>query len=138
MATVEVTVTVQAGDVATVVRVLATVDDGNGNQVSTVSDLLTVTTGLPDQNSISLAIGECGGESSFVVDGAMTIDGLCRTLTVSMADKFNNPVVDGTAAVFTTEYGVDRGFLHHRRWHLQCGMDAARNHGSRLSPVTIT
>jgi hypothetical protein len=102
----EVAVTVQAGDVATVVRVQATVDAGNGQQVSSVSDLITVTTGLPDQNSISLAIGECGGESSWVVDGAMTIDGLCRTLTVSMADKFNNPVVDGTAAVFTTEYGA--------------------------------
>jgi hypothetical protein len=36
----------------------------------------------------------------------MTIDGLCRTLTVAMADKFNNPVVDGTSAVFTTEYGA--------------------------------
>jgi hypothetical protein len=102
----QVSVTVQAGDVATVVRVMATVDDGSGNPVSTVSDLLTVTTGLPDQNSISLAVGECAGESSFVVDGAMTIDGLCRTLTVAMADKFNNPVVDGTAAVFTTEYGA--------------------------------
>jgi hypothetical protein len=101
----EALVTVQAGDVATVARVLATVKDANGNEVATVSDLITVTTGLPDQNSISLAIGECDGENSFVVDGAMGIDGLCRTLTVSMADKFNNPVVDGTAAVFTTEYG---------------------------------
>ncbi len=101
----EVTVTVQSGEVATVVRVLASVDDGSGNPVSTVSDLLTVTTGLPDQNSISLSIGECGGESSWVVDGAWTIDGLCRTLTVAMSDKFNNPVVDGTGAVFTTEYG---------------------------------
>lgn len=105
----QVQVTVQAGDVATVVRVIATVDLGNGEVISTVSDLLTVTTGLPDQNSISLSVGECEGESSFVVDGAMSIDGLCRTLTVAMADKFNNPVVDGTAAVFTTEYGSIAG-----------------------------
>ena len=101
----QVNVTVQSGDIPTVVRVLATVDGGSSGLVTTVSDLITVTTGLPDQNSISLAIGECGGESSFVVDGAMTINGLCRELTVAMADKFNNPVVDGTAAVFTTEYG---------------------------------
>lgn len=101
----QVQVTVQAGDVATVVRVVASVDNGNGDLVSTLSDQLTITTGLPDQNSISLAVGECGGESSFVVDAAFNVDGLCRTLTVAMADKFNNPVVDGTAAVFTTEYG---------------------------------
>lgn len=101
----QVQVTVQAGDVATVARVIASVDNGDGEIVSTLSDQLTITTGLPDQNSISLAVGDCEGQSSFVVDGAFTIDGLCRTLTVSMADKFNNPVVDGTAAVFTTEYG---------------------------------
>ena len=95
----------QAGDVATVVRVLASVDDGNGIQVSSVSDLITVTTGLPDQNSISLSIGDCGGEGSFVVDGGMNTDGLCRTLTVAMADKFNNPVVDGTSAE-SPEYGA--------------------------------
>lgn len=101
----QVSVTVQAGEIPSVVRVLATVDDGDGNVVTTVSDLLTVTTGLPDQNSISLSVGDCGDEGSFVVDGGMNIDGLCRELTVRMADKFNNPVVDGTAAVFTTEYG---------------------------------
>jgi hypothetical protein len=100
-----VTVTVQAGDIPTVVRVLATVDIGGGNVVTTVSDLMTVTTGLPDQDSISLAVGDCGDGDSFVVDGAMKIFLLCRELTVAMADKFNNPVVDGTAAVFTTEYG---------------------------------
>ncbi len=94
------TVTVSSGDVATVVRVTATVDGGDGEPVSTVSDQITVTTGLPDQNSISLAVAD-----SFVVEEGMVEDGLTRTLTVAMADKFNNPVVDGTAAVFTTEYG---------------------------------
>lgn len=91
----EVSVTVQAGEVATVVRVLATVDDGDGNPVTTVSDLLTVTTGLPDQNSISLSVS-----GSFVVGGGFNTDELTRNVTVAMADKFNNPVVDGTAAIF--------------------------------------
>jgi hypothetical protein len=100
-----VVVTVRSGDVATVVRVIATVDDGDGEPVSTVSDLLTVTTGLPDQDSMSLSVGDCEGQGTFVVDGGFNTFGLCRTLTVAMADKFNNPVVDGTAAVFTTEYG---------------------------------
>lgn len=105
----QVSVTVQSGDIPTVVRVLATIDGGNAGLVTTVSDLLTVTTGLPDQNSISLAVGDCGDGDSFVVDGGMTIFNLCRQLTVAMADKFNNPVVDGTAAVFTTEYGRIEG-----------------------------
>jgi hypothetical protein len=96
-----VDVTVQAGDVATVARVTATVGDSGGQSVSTVSDLLTVTTGLPDQNSISIAVDE-----TFIVEKGFIVDGTTRNLTVSMADKFNNPVVDGTAAIFTTEYGA--------------------------------
>ena len=96
-----VTTNVFSGDVATVVRVVATLDseDGSG-QVSAVSDVLSVSTGLPDQNSISLSV-----EGSFVVEEAFTTDGVTRNITVRMADKFNNPVPDGTAAVFTTEYG---------------------------------
>lgn len=97
----QVTVIVSSGDVATTVRVIATIDDGSGNPLGTVSDLLTVTTGLPDQNSISLAVSD-----TFVVENGMRTDGVTRAFTVSMADKFNNPVVDGTAAVFTTEYGA--------------------------------
>lgn len=94
-------VTVSAGDVPTVVRVEATTEAGVGiGQVSAVSDVLTVSTGLPDQNSISLSV-----EGGFVVEQAMNMDGITRTLTVRMADKFNNPVPNGTAAVFTTEYG---------------------------------
>jgi hypothetical protein len=96
-------VTVFSGDVATVVRVIAVADtnDSTSNQVATVSDVLTVTTGLPDQNSISLSVA--GG---FVVEDGFTIDGKTRTLTVRMADTFNNPVPNGTAAVFTTEFGA--------------------------------
>lgn len=100
----QVTATVSSGDVATVVRVIADVDDGSGSSVSTVSDVLTVTTGMPDQDSISLSVS--GG---FVVENGFTQDGVTRTINVAMADKFNNPVIDGTAAVFTTEYGSIEG-----------------------------
>jgi hypothetical protein len=98
-----VSTNVRSGDIPTVVRVIATAaaDDGSGQNVSSVSDVLTVTTGLPDQNSISLSVA--GG---FVVVDGMTVDGIEKTITVRMADKFNNPVPDGTAAVFTTEYGA--------------------------------
>jgi hypothetical protein len=92
---------VSSGDVATVVRVQATADAGDLGEASAVSDVLTVSTGLPDQNSISLSV-----EGSFVVEEGMTKDGVTRCLSVRMADKFNNPVPDGTAAIFTTEYGA--------------------------------
>ncbi|RLQ21696.1 hypothetical protein DWB85_11830 [Seongchinamella sediminis] len=92
---------VSSGDVATVVRVVATAEADDLGEVSAVSDVLTVSTGLPDQNSISLSV-----DGNFVVEEGMTKDGVTRQLTVRMADKFNNPVPDGTAAVFTTEYGA--------------------------------
>ncbi|PLW66744.1 hypothetical protein C0039_20280 [Pseudohalioglobus lutimaris] len=96
-----VTTIVSSGDVATGVRVIATADSGDTSNVSAVSDVITVSTGLPDQNSISLSV-----EGGFVVEEGMTKDGVTRNLIVRMADKFNNPVPDGTPAVFTTEYGA--------------------------------
>ncbi len=89
---------VQAGNVSTSVRVTATIDAG-GTQLSTVSDRLIVSTGLPDQNSVSLArvAGNPGGGD---------VDGVETGVSVRMADKFNNPVPDGTVAFFTTEYGA--------------------------------
>lgn len=97
----QVTTIVSSGDVATGVSVVATAETGDTNNVSAVSDVITVSTGLPDQNSISLSV-----EGNFVVEEGMTKDGVTRRLIVRMADKFNNPVPDGTPAVFTTEYGA--------------------------------
>ena len=75
-----------SGDVATVVRVVATMDASDGlGEISAVSDVLTVSTGLPDQNSISLSVSD-----SFVVEEGFTVDGVTRQITVRMADKFNN------------------------------------------------
>ncbi|MFV0476400.1 MAG: Ig-like domain-containing protein [Parahaliea sp.] len=101
-----VSTTVNSGDIPTTVRVIATIEatDNNSEPLSTVSAILAVTTGLPDQNSISLSV-----EGGFIVDGGMTKDGVERTIIVRMADKFNNPVTDGTAAVFTTEFGTIDG-----------------------------
>jgi len=98
-----VSVNVFSGDIPTTVRVIASAvpGDATGQEVSSVSDILTVSTGLPDQDSISLSVTE-----GFVVEDGFTKDGITRTVTVRMADKFNNPVPDGTAASFTTEYGA--------------------------------
>ncbi len=95
---------VLAGTVASPVQVMAYVDLNNNAQrdldePTTTSKTLVVSTGLPDQNSVSLSA------SVLNVDSAYDIDGKTTRVSVRMADKFNNPAPDGTAAVFSTELG---------------------------------
>ncbi len=90
-----VTVTVNSGNVPTQVRVTATV---NNTQISTVSDRLVVSTGLPDQNSFSMSIETFNPL-------AWNVDGVEVDVTIRAADHFNNPVPDGTTIYFTTEGG---------------------------------
>lgn len=90
---------VQAGNVAASTYVVATVGNSGLSQQAT-SNQIVVSTGIPDQNSFSLST------SVFHVPTAANIDGEVVTLTIRMADRFNNPVPDGTTAVFTTEYGA--------------------------------
>jgi len=91
-------VLVSSGTVATTVRVKASIDVGAGNVVSTVSDILVVSTGLPDQDSFSLS-------ATVLNPGGDSFDGITTTLNIRAADAFNNPVPDGTAISFLTEYG---------------------------------
>ena len=100
----EASTRVLSGAIASPVQVLAYVDiNGNGerdpNEPATTSKTLVVSTGLPDQNSISLSA------SVLNVEGAYETDGRTSDITVRMADTFNNPAPDGTAAVFSTELG---------------------------------
>ena len=92
-----VTVTVNSGTSATTVRVtaLATV---NGNQVKTQSSNLVISTGIPDQDSMSLSADILNPE-------AWNHDGTVVKVTARLADAFNNPVPDGTTVLFTTEGG---------------------------------
>ena len=135
-----------AGSVASPVQVLAYIDlNDNDNrdpeEPSTVSKTLVVSTGVPDQNSLTLTvvqpnpygIGEnalfeaeearivalikrdyatssplcqsLGYDPELLYSGGLDDDGLCTDITVRLADKFNNPVPDGTAATLTTEFG---------------------------------
>lgn len=92
--------TVTGGTVNTPVRVIATIP---GTAITTMSDQLVVSTGVPDQNSFSLAT------EIFNVEG-MDING-CQAptgslMTVRLADHFNNPAPDGTAVSFTAEGGT--------------------------------
>jgi hypothetical protein len=93
-----VTVTVHAGDVATPVVVLASVGEGI-DKVDAPSSVLIVTTGLPEQNTISLST------ERFVIPNAANVNNVTNTLTVNMDDRFHKKVPGGTAAVFWTEYG---------------------------------
>jgi hypothetical protein len=90
---------VTSGTVATSVRVTATVV---ATGISTQSSQLVVTTGVPDQDSTSLAVS-CNNIEGLVLDGT-DVD-----VTVRMSDRFNNPVPDGTAVTLTTEGGSIAG-----------------------------
>lgn len=101
----QVSTRVTAGTIPTPVRVTASVtveDDGDNTTIETQSDLLTVNTGLPDQNSFTI------GASTLNVEGA-SINGNTSTITVRLADSFNNPVPNGTTVNFTAEYGTIGG-----------------------------
>ncbi|MDO8413660.1 MAG: hypothetical protein Q7S51_07730 [Gallionellaceae bacterium] len=88
---------VNAGTVSTPVRVTASTPGATaGTTLNTQSNVLTITTGIPDQDSFSLSATETNIEG-------WGYDGTTTTLTVRLADHFNNPVPDGTAINFTTE-----------------------------------
>jgi hypothetical protein len=91
-------ITVNAGTVATPVRILASTTGAGGATLSTQSDQLTITTGIPDQAHLSV------GADSFAWEG-WNFDGTQSVLTVSMADHFSNPVPDGTTVNAIAEGG---------------------------------
>lgn len=87
--------TVQAGTIHTSVRVTAT---ATATGIFTTSNQLIVSTGIPDQDSMSLAASD-----SHPVGG--DIDGVTSTFTVRLADAFNNPPPLNTNVAFRTEGG---------------------------------
>jgi hypothetical protein len=92
-ATGNVVTNVLSGTVATAVRVTAT-----AGALSTQSDQLLISTGIPAQDSMSLSV------STLNIEGG-DVDGVSTTLTARVADHFHNPVPDGTAISFTSEGG---------------------------------
>lgn len=94
----EAAVIVQAGTVATPVRVTATTVGQGGAILTTQSNQLLISTGIPDQDSVSLSA------SSLNIEG-WSYDGTKTSLTMRLADHFNNPVPDGTAISFVAEGG---------------------------------
>jgi hypothetical protein len=97
-----VTVEVSSGEVTAQTFVVASFErEGGGTTIDTTSNQIVVSTGLPDQNSLSLSVAD-----GFYVPSAANVDGVERVITARLADRFNNPVPDGTSVVFRTEYGA--------------------------------
>lgn len=90
---------VDSGTVAASVRVTAT---DVGTNIATQSSQLTITTGLPRQDRMSAEVSCHNVE-------ALTLDGTQVDVTVRMADRFSNPVPDGTTVTFTSEAGAIQG-----------------------------
>ena len=124
-----ISTTLLAGSAAGPIQVLAYIDtNDNGerepDEPSSVSKVLFVSTGVADQNSISLSAkqlnpygssltaytggdlcSDLGYDNASYVTGGLEADGLCTEIAVRLADKFNHPVPDGTVATFVSEYG---------------------------------
>ena len=86
---------VNSGTVATSVRVSAVV---TALGIGTQSSQLVITTGLPDNDSMSLSVS-CPNVEGFDLDGT-EVD-----VTIRLSDRYNNPVPDGTSVTFNTEGG---------------------------------
>ncbi|AZN36056.1 hypothetical protein [Iodobacter ciconiae] len=93
-----VQVVVNAGSVSTVVRVTATLRGANPS-ISSQSNALTISTGLPHQNGFSLSANIANPEF-------YSVDGNEIVLTARASDRFGNPVPDGSAVSFMTEGGI--------------------------------
>jgi hypothetical protein len=97
----ETSVTVASGSVSTSVRITATADQGTKTS-SSQSSALVITTGLPDQDSFSLAA------TVLNIEG-WSYDGETTELTIRAADRYNNPAPDNTAIAFQAEGAAIEG-----------------------------
>lgn len=90
-----VTTTVNSGVEPTALRVQATLANG----VSSISDTIMVSTGLPTQTSFSLSA------ANYNIEG-YNYDDTQTTVSLLLADQFGNPVADNTPVVFQTDSGA--------------------------------
>ncbi|MET1256313.1 hypothetical protein [Aliikangiella maris] len=88
---------VNSGTVGASVRVTAAIE-GSDPEIVTQSSNLVVSTGIPDQDSFTLAASQYNPEG-------WDIAGAPVQITAFLADGFNNPVPDGTVVYFSTEGG---------------------------------
>jgi len=94
-----VTAKVLSGTAPTPVRVTASITENDNTIVSTQSDLLSVNTGLPDQDSFTIALSEPNPEARNRIGKQVEV-------VAYLADSTNNRVPDGTTVNFTAEGGT--------------------------------
>lgn len=98
--------TVNSGKTATSFRIRATLPStasGSSPDISTLSDSIVVTTGLPVQNLFSIATDKFNIEGLNIQSSSTAP---AANITVSLGDAFTNPVPDGTPIVFRTSIGL--------------------------------
>ncbi|WP_161784200.1 Ig-like domain-containing protein [Janthinobacterium sp. RA13] len=95
----EVITTVNSGLTPTTFRVKASLASG----VSTLSDSILVTTGLPVQTAFSLSVVKSNVEGWSYDSG---VGNPATTVTVLLADQAGNPVPDGTPVAFQSNLGA--------------------------------
>lgn len=102
----EVITTVNSRSFPTTFRVQATLPQtatATRPNISTTSDSIVVTTGLPVQRSVSLSVTRANLEGWSYDSGPTTPAAMFNIL---LADGFGNPVADGTPVVFQTNMGA--------------------------------
>ena len=87
---------VYAGSVSTPVRVAAQI---NETTLTSTSDKLTISTGIPSQKAFSLAASTLNTEG-------LDYNDVTSVITARLADRFLNPVPDGTVVNFTASGGA--------------------------------
>jgi hypothetical protein len=90
------TVTINSGNLPTPISVIATLNENT--EIRAASKQIGVGIGYADDNSISFSADK------YNINGA-GYDGEEAKITLRLADRFNNPVADGTKVYFTTEGG---------------------------------
>ena len=101
----EVITTVNSGSVPTSFRVFATLPNtatATLPNISTTSDSIVVTTGLPVQRAFSLSAAKYNLEG---LTRDSTPTEAATSVQILIADSFGNPVPDGTPVVFQTNMG---------------------------------
>lgn len=96
------TVTVNSGNLPVPISVIATLDENK--EIRAGSSQIGVGIGYADDDSFSFAA------TAYNINGA-GYDGETSTITIRLADRFNNPVANGTKVYFTTEGGSISGDL---------------------------